>query len=207
MVGVEATYHAQYPLCPFCLSPYASDIDDMLMGKIKWPGKGKKRAYTMQEICEFAESKSGKSYYPSQLSRHKNKHLLPEVDKLSALRKQMDHLFGSEASRRAELSDLKSALIKQAVLILMSFKQEDLIEMQIEDRITFSLKLSDLAVELERMGNAEIGNQLRQMVEEIAEKKKVATINPGELIKDHLDRLGDEDGKAEPVPIPTKVAA
>jgi hypothetical protein len=187
-----AEYHAKYLRCPICRVPHADEIDDMLLGKVRTPSG---EAWTMDKISDWYEPLYGITLYTSQISRHKKNHLQPELDKVSQLKKQVN------------LEQLKKAFIKKSIMLLLSVMEDEVHHMSVEDRFTYALRFSNLAMDIDNKGSTEILQQFKKLVDEVSATKANMTRQAADVIDSHMNELMGvgTNGKIPTVPLPATV--
>jgi hypothetical protein len=183
-----AEYHAKYLRCPICRVPHADEIDDMLLGKVRTPSG---EAWTMDKISDWYEPLYGITLYTSQISRHKKNHLQPELDKVSQLKKQVDHMFAGKTKGEdgVNLEQLKKAFIKKSIMLLLSVMEDEVHHMSVEDRFTYALRFSNLAMDIDNRGSKEILQEFKKLVDEVSATKANMTKRAEDVIGQHMDEL------------------
>lgn len=198
-----AEYHAKRLRCPICSVPHADEIDQMILGEKRTP-TGK--AYTLREIGEWYWGIYGKTLHDAQISRHKRDHLLPELDKVQILKEQVDALFAGKGKTNdgVNLEQLKKAFIKKSIMLLLSVMDDEVSHMTVEDRFTYALRFSNLAMDIDRMGSAEIMQKFKQLVDDVAATKVNMTRQAADVIDSHMNELMGvgTHGKVPTVPLP-----
>jgi hypothetical protein len=201
-----AEYHAKYLRCPICRVPHADEIDDMLLGKVRTPSG---EAWTMDKISDWYEPLYGITLYTSQISRHKKNHLQPELDKVSQLKKQVDHMFAGKTKGEdgVNLEQLKKAFIKKSIMLLLSVMEDEVHHMSVEDRFTYALRFSNLAMDIDNKGSTEILQQFKKLVDEVSATKANMTRQAADVIDSHMNELMGvgTNGKIPTVPLPATV--
>jgi hypothetical protein len=185
------------------------EIDQMITGASRRPDGER---FNYEDIQNFYHARYPGILHAGQISRHKRDHLNPEIDRIGAIKIQVDEMFkgvnrGKGSYDPFNLQSLQKAFTKTSIMLLLSINESDVKDMKPEERLSFAQRFSGVAMDIDRIGRHEMLQKFEKLLGDLeVASSKVTVRKAGDIIDEHLSHMmGDDDGKVSTVPLPETV--